>query len=200
MMDEDLFRTIAGPSEGNFKSKGSHFYSFAFPVDDVEKIKIHLLELKAKYHDAQHHCYAYVLGAKADKFRANDDREPPGTAGKPILGQINSFKLTNVMISVIRYFGGTLLGTGGLVEAYKSAAHSALSNSVIIERTEDKAFRITFDYIVMNDLLHIIREEKATILSKEFMESGSMQLAIRLSKAKQFVEKLNRVKGITILE
>lgn len=199
-MDEDLFRTIAAPSEGIFKSKGSRFLSFAFPVENVEEIKIHLHELKAKYYDARHHCYAYVLGTKADQFRANDDREPPGTAGKPILGQIHSFKITNVLVSVVRYFGGTLLGTGGLVEAYKSAAQSALSNSSIIEKTENKSFRITFNYGITNELLRLIREEKAIILSREYLESGSMQLAIRLSRADLFVEKLNHLEGITILD
>jgi uncharacterized YigZ family protein len=199
-MEEDLYRTIAAPAEGLFKSKGSRFLSFAYPVETTEEIKNHHQILKSEYHDARHHCYAYVLGITGNQFRANDDREPSGTAGKPILGQIHFFNLTNVMVAVVRYFGGTLLGTSGLIEAYKSAAHEALSHSIIIEKTANRAFQINFEYSVMNELLRLIREEKATVVSKEFMESGSMHVAIRLTRAELFKEKLSHLKGITILE
>lgn len=197
---EDMYRTIAAPSEGIFKSKGSRFLSFAYPVENPEEIKNHLHELKARYHDARHQCYAYVLGIKRDRFRANDDREPSGTAGKPILGQIHAFNLTNVMVTVVRYFGGTLLGTNGLIEAYKSAAHDALSNSSIIDKTENQSFRIGFEYSMMNELLRVIREEKASIISKEFMESGTLQVEVRLSRTDLFIKKLSHLKGISILE
>jgi uncharacterized YigZ family protein len=199
-MEEDMYRTIAAPSQGLFKSKGSRFLSFAYPVETSGEIKNHLQLLKTEYHDARHHCYAYVLGIKGDQFRANDDREPSGTAGKPILGQIHSFNLTNVMVNVVRYFGGTLLGTSGLIEAYKSAAHESLSNSEIIVKTANRAFQINFEYSMMNEVLRLIREEKATVVSKEFMESGSMHIAIRLTRADLFKEKLSHLKGITILE
>jgi uncharacterized YigZ family protein len=199
-MEEDMYRTILAPAEGIFKNKGSRFLSFAYPVEHVDEIKNHLHDLKARYHDARHHCYAYVLGIRADQVRANDDREPSGTAGRPILGQIQSLNLTNVLVVVVRYFGGTLLGTSGLIEAYKSATHDALSRSSIIDKTENRNFRIKFEYSKMNELLHLIKDENAIVISKEFQESGSMQVAIRLSKATLFVEKLNHLKGITLLE
>jgi uncharacterized YigZ family protein len=199
-MEEDKYRTIAAPSEGIFKSKGSRFLSFTYPVENTDEIKSYLHKLKTKYHEARHHCYAYVLGIKADQVRSSDDREPSGTAGKPILGQIHSFNLTFVLVVVVRYFGGTLLGTAGLIEAYKLAAHDALFNSEIIDKTENKSFRINFEYGKMNELLRIIKDEKAIVLSKEFMESGSMLLSIPLSRANLFITRLNHLKGITILE
>jgi len=199
-MEEDLYRTIAAPSEGLFKSKGSRFLSFSYPVENAEAVKNHIHLLKTKYHDARHHCYAYVIGVKADQFRANDDREPSGTAGKPILGQIHSFNLTNIMVAVVRYFGGTLLGTSGLIEAYKSAANDVLLKSAIIEKTENKSYQIHFEYAMLNELLRIIREEKITVLSKEFMQSGSIEVAVRLTKARIFEEKINSIKGISITD
>ncbi len=199
-MDEDIYRTIGVPAEGFFKSKGSRFLSFAYPVKNTEEIKHHLKLLKSKYHDARHHCYAYVLGVRGDQFRANDDREPSGTAGKPILGQIHSNKLTNIMVVVVRYFGGTLLGTGGLIEAYKAAAADVLSKSIILEKTENRTYRINFEYNNVNELLRIIRDEKATVISKEFMSSGFLEVAIRLKSAGTFEEKLHSIKGISIIE
>jgi uncharacterized YigZ family protein len=199
-MDEDMYRTIATPSEGIFKSKGSRFLAFAYPVKDLVEIKDHIHELKNIYHDARHHCYAYVLGTKAIQYRAYDDREPSGTAGKPILTQIHSLNLTFILVIVVRYFGGTLLGTAGLIEAYKTAAHEALSNSIIINKTENQTFSIKFEYEMMNELLHIIKEEKVEVTSKEFVKSGTLQLAIRQSRAKAFVNRLKQLNGITFLE
>jgi len=199
-MDEDIYKTIGVPSEGYFKSKGSRFLSFAYPVENAEEIKLQLQLLKSKYHDARHHCYAYVLGVKGDQFRANDDREPSGTAGKPILGQIYSKKLTNILVVVVRYFGGTLLGTSGLIEAYKGAAADVLSKSIIEEKTENRTYRINFEYNIVNELMRIIRDEKATVISKEFMSSGFMDVAIRLKNTRTFEEKLHSIKGISIIE
>ena len=199
-MDEDIYRTIAVPAEGYFKNKGSKFLSFAYPVENTEDIKELVQVLKTKYHDARHHCYAYVLGVKGDQFRANDDREPSGTAGKPILGQIHSNNLTNILVVVVRYFGGTLLGTSGLIEAYKTASADVIAKSTILEKTENKTYKINFDFSIMNELLRIIRDEKATVVSKELMNSGFLEVAVRLKKATVFEEKLHNIKGISIIE
>jgi putative IMPACT (imprinted ancient) family translation regulator len=178
-MDEDIYRTIGAPAEGYFKNKGSRFLSFAYPVENTEDIKLQLQFLKSHYHD---------------------DREPSGTAGKPILGQIHAKSLTNILVIVVRYFGGTLLGTSGLIEAYKSAAADVLSKTIILEKTENKIFKINFEFKTLNELLRIIRDEKAEIISKEFMASGSMIISIRLTKIKLFEEKLHNIKGVSIFE
>ena len=147
-MEEDKYRTVNAIAEGLYKEKGSRFISFIYPVKSEEEIKDIVAGLKTKYYDARHHCYAYCLGANRERFRANDDGEPSSTAGKPILGQIVSNDLSNVLIVVIRYFGGIKLGVSGLIQAYKEAASDAINNAEIVERTVDEVIRVRFTYVV----------------------------------------------------
>ncbi|OFX54518.1 MAG: YigZ family protein, partial [Bacteroidetes bacterium GWA2_30_7] len=150
---KDTYLTIESQSEGLFKDKGSKFIAFAIPVCNEDEIKQHLESIRKKYYDARHHCYAYRLGLEGNIYRTNDDGEPSNTAGKPIYGQILSNELTNVLIIVVRYFGGILLGTGGLINAYKSASANAIANAKIIKKTEDTLLKIIFDYTITNDVM-----------------------------------------------
>ena len=159
----DTYKTISSPAEGIYKEKGSKFLSFAIPVKTAEEIKEIIKEYRKQYYDARHVCYAYMLGAEHKDFRANDDGEPSGTAGRPILGQINSRELTDILVIVVRYFGGVLLGTGGLVVAYKEATADALNQAEIIEKTVDEVISVRFDYLLMNDVMRIIKDTGAQI-------------------------------------
>ena len=146
----DSYKTIVKLSEGIYKEKGSKFLSFAIPATSVEEVKLILEEYRKRFYDARHVCYAYMLGAGRNEFRANDDGEPSGTAGRPILGQINSFELTNILVIVARYFGGILLGTGGLITAYKEAAKDALAQAEVLEKTVKIRFKIEFGYELLD--------------------------------------------------
>ena len=161
-MEEDKYRTVNAIAEGLYKEKGSRFISFIYPVKSEEEIKDIVAGLKTKYYDARHHCYAYCLGANRERFRANDDGEPSSTAGKPILGQIISNDLSNVLIVVIRYFGGIKLGVSGLIQAYKEAAADAINHAEIVERTVDEVIRVHFAYVVMNDVMKVLKESPKT--------------------------------------
>jgi uncharacterized YigZ family protein len=165
---------------------------------DEEVIKQHIQELRQKYYDARHHCYAWQLGLDENHFRANDDGEPSGTAGKPIHGQIRSHGVTNIVIIVVRYFGGTKLGTSGLITAYKSAAADALANAILVERTVNEHFNLTFSYAVMNDIMKIIKEEESTIISQKFDTSCTMQLSVRASKAKSLISRFEHVESVGV--
>ncbi|MBN2164941.1 MAG: YigZ family protein [Marinilabiliaceae bacterium] len=164
----DLYKTISNISEGLYKDKGSKFLAFAHPVSNEDQVKELVQMYRKDYHDARHHCFAWQLGLSGNCYRANDDGEPSGTAGKPILGQIHSFDVTNVFIMVVRYFGGTKLGVGGLIQAYKSAAADALQNAEIIEKTVNDYFKISFNYETMNDVMKIIKDENLSIISQNF--------------------------------
>ena len=164
----DSYLTIAAPSEGIYTEKRSKFLAFAFPVYDIESIKALVAEYQKKYYDARHVCYAYMLGAEREVFRANDNGEPSGTAGKPILGQINSKGLTNILIIVVRYFGGIKLGTSGLIVAYRLAAAEALAAAEVIERTVDASVTFRFDYAEMNAVMRIVKEVNPTISSQGY--------------------------------
>jgi uncharacterized YigZ family protein len=194
----DTFFTISGPSSGFYKEKKSKFLAFAYPVSREEEIKKHLNDLKKEYFDARHHCFAYVLGINRDTYRFSDDNEPSGTAGKPILGQINSFKLTNILIVVVRYFGGTLLGTGGLIKAYSQAAADTLHNSIIVEKTLNTKFNISFDYEVMNNIMHIIKEENLEQLNQNFDLKCNIDISVRNSRVKIIQEKLLSIKTVKL--
>jgi uncharacterized YigZ family protein len=198
MEQPDVYKTILNPSEGAYKEKGSKFLAFAFPVMDEEVIKQHIQELRQKYYDARHHCYAWQLGMNEDHFRANDDGEPSGTAGKPIHGQIRSHGVTNIVIIVVRYFGGTKLGTSGLITAYKSAAADALANATMVERTVNDHFNLTFSYAVMNDIMKIIKEEEPAIISQKFDTSCAMQLSVRASKGKSLISRFEHVESVGV--
>ena len=194
------YKTISSSTEGIYKEKGSKFLSFAIPVNTVDEIKEILKEYRKKFFDARHVCYAYMLGAEHEKFRSNDDGEPSGTAGKPILGQINSRELTNVLIIVVRYFGGVLLGTGGLVVAYKEAASDALNRAEIIEKAVNVEISIGFDYLLMNDVMRIIKDTNAQISTQTFDNTCSMLLFIRKADERVLITKLKKINGVLVLE
>lgn len=196
---EDTYRTITNQSEGLYKEKGSKFIAFAFPVQTEEQIKDYITLLKDEYFDARHHCYAYVLGAKRDKFRMNDDGEPSSTAGKPIYGQILSNDLTDILIVVIRYFGGTKLGVPGLINAYKTAAADAIANAEIVERTVNRVFTIQYDYIVMNSVMKVIKECNPEVLDRRFENLCTMVLSIRESEADALLARLENVETLTLI-
>ena len=177
---EDTYKTIAKPSEGLFKDKGSKFMSFAFPVDSEDEIRNIIQVLRKEHHSARHHCYAWRLGYDKSVFRANDDGEPSSTAGKPILGQIQSFDLTNILIVVVRYFGGTLLGVSGLINAYRNAASDAILQAEIVEKLVEKQLLIEFDYSVLNEVMKIFKEEKLTQNEPQFDLRCQLKTQIRL--------------------
>lgn len=196
---EDLYKTIVSPAEGLYKEKGSKFLSFAYPVQSEGQIKELVAELKDKYYDARHHCYAWMLGADKKNFRANDDGEPSSTAGRPILGQIQSNDLTNVLIVVVRYFGGTKLGVSGLINAYREAAADALRNAEIVEKTVDEQIRICFSYLVLNDVMKIVKEENPEILERHFELQCEMLLSIRQKDMENLKERLSQVDSMVFL-
>lgn len=194
----DEYLTIKKPSEGFFKDRGSKFLAFAYPVSSEEEIKEIQEKLRSDYHDARHHCYAYMLGLKKEVFRANDDGEPSSTAGKPILGQIRSFDLTNIVIIVIRYFGGTKLGVSGLINAYKTAAEEALKNAKIIKKTLHDIYELKFEYPVMNDIMRIMKEEKIEPIEQKFELSCKIRLSLRKADIDKILSKFDRIKDLKI--
>ena len=182
---KDTFKTIASPStEILFKEKNSKFFGYAFPVTTEDEIKLHLDKLRKKHFGAGHFCYAFQLGTDTLFFRVNDDGEPSNSAGMPIYGQIQSFGLTNVLVVVVRFFGGVKLGVGGLISAYKTAAQMALEESVILEKTIDVHFEISFDYKNMNKVMRIIKEKNLEIISQQMKESCQIKIATRKKNAK----------------
>ncbi len=196
---QDTFLTLAEDSQGLYKEKGSRFLSFAMPVSSTEDVKAKLQVLKKNYYDARHICYAYVLGKNGTVFRSNDDGEPSGTAGKPILGQINSKDLTNVLVVVVRYFGGILLGTGGLVIAYREAAADAIQNNKIVSRLVESNIAIQFSYERMNDVMRIVKENSLTITSQHLDIKCFMSFKVRESFVEQLKENLHKIEGVSLL-
>ena len=194
-MDGDSYRTIEAPSSAIFKEKSSKFLAFAYPVCNAEQIKDCLDALRKKYYDATHHCYAWRMGAAGERTRANDDGEPSGTAGRPILGQLLSNNLTDCLIVVVRYFGGTKLGVPGLIAAYRESAAEAIAAARIVERTVDRTIRVDFPYIAMNDIMRVIKEQQPKIASQEFDNLCTMVLTIRESRAGELTEKLKKAGG-----
>ena len=192
----DSFLTIASPSSGIYTEKRSKFLAFAFPVSTVDEIKELVDAHQKKYYDARHVCYAYMLGHERLNFRANDNGEPSGTAGKPILGQINSNELTDILIIVVRYFGGVKLGTSGLIQAYKAAAAEAIATATIIEKTVDEQITVTFKYTLMNQVMRIVKEEGPAILSQSFDNDCQMTLSIRASLVPRLRDRLLKVDGL----
>ena len=180
------------------RERSSKFLSYAYPVTNEEQIRTHLDTLHKQYYDATHHCYAWRLGPHGEQFRANDDGEPSGTAGKPILGQLLSHDITDCLIVVVRYFGGTKLGVSGLIQAYKEAAADVIAVSNVVERTVDTVIKLDFSYMVMNDILRIIKDEQPQIREQIFDNLCTMTLAIRQSKAPTLLGKLSKVSGATI--
>ncbi|MDA3952703.1 MAG: YigZ family protein [Bacteroidales bacterium] len=194
----DEYLTISKPSEGLFKDRGSKFLAFAYPVSSEKEIKEIQEKLRNDYHDARHHCFAYMLGLEKEIYRANDDGEPSSTAGKPILGQIRSFDLTNILIVVIRYFGGTKLGVRGLINAYKTASEEALKNAKIIKKTLHDIYELKFEYPVINDIMRILKEEKIEHIDQKFELSCSISLSLRKAEIDKVLSKFDRIDDLKI--
>ncbi|PXV64467.1 putative YigZ family protein [Dysgonomonas alginatilytica] len=192
----DTFKTVKETAKGLFTEKKSKFISFAIPVQTVDDVKAEVEKYRKEYYDARHVCWAYMLGAERNEFRANDDGEPSGTAGKPILGQINSNELTDILIIVIRYFGGVKLGTSGLITAYKEAAIEAIAAAEIIEKTVDLDISFQFEYPFMNDVMKIVKDLEPTILSQQYDMDCSMSLRIRKGLYDQLISRLEKVESL----
>jgi uncharacterized YigZ family protein len=190
---QDSYLTIEAPSTGLFKDRGSKFLAFAYPVDSEDVIKNKLEALRKEFHDARHHCYAYRLHPDGSMWRANDDGEPGSSAGKPILNQIDSRQLTDTLVVVVRYFGGTLLGVSGLIHAYRSAASDALDRAEIVEKYITRSCRLEFPYGVMNDIMRLVNEYGIDIASQEFTDTCVMHLKVRASKVAAFSAKLELI-------
>jgi uncharacterized YigZ family protein len=189
---EDSYLTISGTSEGFYSEKGSKFIAFAFPVENESQVKENILSLKKKYHDARHHVYAFVIGVNQEFYRCSDDGEPSNSSGPPVLGQIRSLNLTNVLVVVARYFGGTKLGVSGLLNAYKTAARDALDKSVLIEKFVKAKFRCNFGYEEMNFVMKCMKDFETEISSQNFAESCSIVFTIRLSLSDKLLNALKQ--------
>ena len=194
----DTYKTIDSKSEGYFRDKGSRFLAFAYPVQNEEDISEILASLKKEYHNARHHCYAWRLGTEVITFRANDDGEPSSTAGKPILGQLLSNELTNILVVVVRYFGGTLLGTGGLINAYRTATADAISNAKIITGFIEDKYKLKFSYKEMNDVMQIIKQENLNVLNTRFELDCELDFSVRKSESERIREVFEKFYGVDI--
>ena len=197
---EDTYKTIEGQSESVYTEKRSKFIAIAIPVRTLAEIKQYLEEYQKKYYDARHVCYAYMLGAERKDFRANDNGEPSGTAGKPILGQINSNELTDILVIVVRYFGGIKLGTSGLIVAYRTAAAQAIAEATVIEKTVDQDVTVAFEYPFMNDVMRIVKEESPEILEQSYDMDCFMRLRIRKSLMPRLRSRLEKVETLRFPE
>lgn len=187
----DTYKSIAGPSKGQYRDLGSRFLAFVYPVETEEEIKSIISGIKKEYFDARHHCYAYRLGREGEQWRANDDGEPSSTAGRPILGQLLSNELSDVLVVVVRYFGGTKLGVPGLIKAYKSATQDALANARIVEKISTVLLTIEFDYLRMNDVMKLLKDLNITILEQQFDLSCRISVRVRLSQVEEFRSQLD---------
>ena len=200
MEGNDVYKTISGPAEGEYSEKRSKFLAFAHPVCRVEEVKQWVEHYQKKYYDARHCCYAYMLGPDRKTFRANDNGEPSGTAGKPILGQINSHKLTDILVVVIRYFGGIKLGTSGLIQAYKAAAFAAIEAACVVEKTVDEEVSFLFEYPFMNAVMRIVKEEEPAIVRQGYEQDCSMTLRIRRGGMPRLRARLEKVETLRFVE
>ena len=196
MLFEDTFKTISKPSEGIFKDKGSRFIAYLYPIQSELDIKDIIAELKSHHPKASHHCWAIRLSLDRSIFRINDDGEPSGTAGRPILNTLLSFDLTNVIAVVVRYFGGTLLGIPGLINAYKTATMEAIQASEIIEKTVDLVFKIEFSHSVMNEVMKVVKEENIKIFNQSFDLSCTFNLEIRQAQVNNVINRLEKIEGL----
>lgn len=197
-MFDDTYRTLAAPSEGLYKEKGSKFLAFAYPVRTSDEVKAHLDVLRKQYFDARHHCYAYILGPNKDAYRANDDGEPSGTGGRPIHGQLLSADLTDTLIVVVRYFGGILLGASGLANAYKTAARDAIDHAQIIEKTIDVRYRLSFEYALMNDVMRIIKDFDLKPENQHFDLDCTLELSVRQSLSVRLYDAVANLRAVNI--
>ena len=198
MLFDDTYKTIAQPAEGIFRDRGSKFLGYAYPISSDVDIKPIVAKLKAEHPKANHHCWAIRLGIDRSVFRVNDDGEPSGTAGRPILNILLSKNITNVLVVVVRYFGGTLLGVPGLINAYKLTTEAALEQAEIIEKTVNDIYTITFEYPQMNDVMRIIKEEQLQVLEQTSELNCSIKFSIRKTQVEQVMNKLNKQTGLKV--
>jgi uncharacterized YigZ family protein len=199
MLFANTYKTITSKSMGLFRDRGSRFISIALPVSSQEEIKSALEILRKEYHDARHHCYAWVLSPDRQAWRVNDDSEPSGTAGRPILGQINSRELTNILVVVVRYFGGTLLGVSGLINAYRSAADDALKNAEIIEKHLEESWLVSFQYLSMNDVMKVLKDEGCAQQAHNFTgDECSVEISFPRSRSEKVTGRLNKINGLNL--
>lgn len=192
-MFDDSYKTIAKPAKGSYSEKRSKFLAYAFPVQNEQEVKQRLAEIQKKHWDARHHCYAYILGPHKDAYRLNDNGEPSGTAGRPIYGQLLSKDLTNTLVIVVRYFGGIKLGVSGLQNAYKVAAREALDAAVIEERTIQETFRVTFEYVKMNDIMQILKDPNVQVLDRQSYMQCIYTISVRQREADRITEALRKI-------
>lgn len=192
-MFEDSYKTIASPAEGSYSEKRSKFLAYAFPVQNEQEVKQRLAEIQKKHWDARHHCYAYILGPHKDAYRQNDNGEPSGTAGRPIYGQLLSKDVTNTLVIVVRYFGGIKLGVSGLQNAYKVAAREALDAADIVERTIQETFRVTFEYVKMNDIMQILKDPEVQVIDRQSYMQCIYTISVRQRDADRVTEALRKI-------
>lgn len=197
MVIEDSYKSVAGLSQGLFKDNGSRFIALAYPVESEEQVKEIVAGLRKEYHDARHHCYAYRIGLKGEVWRASDDGEPSGSAGRPILGQIDSLGLSDVLVVVVRYFGGIKLGIPGLIRAYKTSTADALANATIVTKVAGSTYSIGFDYLNMNAVMKVLKDMDLPVKEQDFGEKCSLVTRVRLSQDEIFKEKLKDIAEIS---
>ena len=196
---KDTYRTIETPAAGElFKDRGSKFFGYAFPIQSEDDVKDHIETLKKEHHTARHWCYAWQIGTSKIRYRANDDGEPSNSAGQPIYGQIQSFEVTNILIVVVRYFGGTKLGVGGLINAYRTGAQLALEAANIVEKTIDTVFELQFDYPLMNTVMRVVKEHQLKITQQELEMSCKYIIPVRKSDAEKIASLFNNIYGVTV--
>lgn len=195
---DDTYRTIAASTTGLFKDKGSKFIACAYPFQETAQLKDVMSEVKALHPKARHHCWAYRLSTDRSVFRINDDGEPSGTAGRPILNVLLSHDLTNVIVIVVRYFGGTLLGVPGLINAYKSATQDAIDQADVVEKTVNDVYRVHFAYIQMNEVMRLVKEQQLTIVQQDFANDCMLTVEIRQGQVNQTLEKMQNLADVNV--
>ena len=200
MQIKDTYSSIASRSDGLFKDNGSRFIAQAYPVENEDQVKDTVERLRKEYHDARHHCYAYRIGLDGSLWRANDDGEPSGSAGRPILGQIDSAGLSDILVVVVRYFGGIKLGIPGLIRAYRTATADALSQATVVEKVAGKDFRVTFPYLSMNAVMKVVKDLSLHQRDQSFADECAMVLRVRLSQEEAFRERMSNIDGLAIAE
>ena len=198
MLFDDTYRTIDGPVTGEFRDRGSKFLAFAYPIRTEEDAKIHLQTLRGEHPRANHHCFAWRLGLDRNHYRVSDDGEPSGTAGRPILNTLYSKEITNVLVVVVRYFGGTLLGVPGLINAYKVATVEALQNAVIVSKTVNESYRIDVGFERLNDVMRLIKEQQLTVLNQSFESECRIDIELRRTLVNAVIGRLEKMEGVRV--
>jgi len=198
MLFDDTYKTIELPAEGTFKDKGSKFIAFAYPLQSETEVKSIISKLRAEHTKANHFCYAYRLTPDRSVYRVNDDGEPSGTAGRPILNVLLSADLTNILIVVVRYFGGTLLGVPGLINAYKTAAAQAVALAVVVDKTVNDRYELKFDYLIMNDVMRLIKEEPMNVIEQQFDNECRIVFEVRTSQLNRVLQRIEKLTGVVV--